>query len=82
MDQAIDGHVSILVGDRKVPAPKNMSGVCIGEGTTVGSGVWIAPGRAVGAGLKIVREAVLTDPRCKADETAVYVVTGGKLDKK
>ena len=82
MDQALKGDVCVLVGNCKTPAPKNMSGACIGEGTTVGSGVWVAPGRAVGAGITIVRGEVLTDPRHDGEAGEAMVVVDGRLESR
>jgi len=81
MDQSLAGQVCILVGGEKVPAPKNMSGACLGESTTIGSGVWIAPGRAIGPGLNVVRRGVLSRPSYDGEDGDSCVVVDGRLVK-
>ena len=82
MDQALKGAVCVLVGGHKVAVPKNMSGACVGEGTTIGSGVWVAPGRAIGPDITIVRGEVLTNPSFEGGGEEAVVVMGGRLESR
>ena len=60
MDQSFDDQaVRVPVGERFVRAPLGLAGVCLGEGSRIGSGVWIAPGRVLPPRSVVVAQDVL-----------------------
>ncbi len=59
MDQGLGQAVRVPLGERFVRAPLGLAGVCLGEGSRIGSGVWIAPGRVLPPRSVVVAEGVL-----------------------
>lgn len=81
MDQRLDGSpVRVEVGGQIVPAPMGMAGICVGEGTTVGSGVWVAPGRRIPAGVVVLGGNVLARPDSPEGHQGPLVVRDGRLE--
>lgn len=59
MDQGFDQDVRVPVGDGFVRAPLGLAGVCMGEGSRIGSGVWVAPGRVIPPNGVVVADAIM-----------------------
>ena len=59
MDQGFDQDIRVPVGDGFVRAPLGLAGVCMGEGSRIGSGVWVAPGRVIPPKGVVVADAVM-----------------------
>lgn len=70
MDQGFHQDVRVPVAGRFVRAPLGLAGVCLGEGSRIGSGVWIAPGRVIPPGGVVVAEQVLRSFERPAPYTA------------
>jgi len=79
MDMAFGQHVKLKVGDRLVPAPLGMAGVCVGADALVGVGVKVAGGRFLTPGLQITADADIL-VRIPEGLTGRVVVRGGTLE--
>ncbi len=79
MDMAFGQQVKLQVGDRLLPAPLGMAGVCVGADTLIGVGVKVAGGRYLPPNLQITADAdVLV--RIPEGLSGRVVVRGGSLE--
>ncbi|MFT5684781.1 MAG: hypothetical protein ACI8RZ_005725 [Myxococcota bacterium] len=79
MDMAFGQQVKLRVGDRLMPAPLGMAGVCVGEDALVGVGVKVAGGRFLPPGLQITADADIL-VRIPEGLSGRVVVRGGTLE--
>jgi len=80
MDVSFGQGVQIEANGRRYPAPLNMAGVCLGDGSTVGAGVSVAAGRCVPKGVQIVPSSANLVTRIPDGLTGLVVVKDGSLE--
>ena len=78
MDMTLGQEVRVRVGDRLVPAPHGLCGVCVGDGAILASGVRVAPGRAIPPGLEVLLDPDSILTRVDAEATGRVVIRGGR----
>jgi hypothetical protein len=80
MDVSFGQGVQVEAHGKRYPAPLNMAGVCLGDGSTVGAGVSVAAGRCVPRGVQIVPSSANLVTRIPDGLTGLVAVKDGSLE--